>query len=49
MKTKWEAAKWNRRIWGVFDKDSRLFFHVGKGKRFCEKKAKELNDQLYPD
>ena len=48
MKAKWEAAKWDRRIWAVFDNVSRTFSYIGKGKRFCEKKAKELNE-LYPD
>ena len=45
---KWELAKWDRRIWGVYDKKSHTFSFVGKGKRFCEKKVKELNG-LYPD
>lgn len=46
MEQIYEAAKWDRRTWGVFDKTSRLFFYVGKGKRFCEKKARELNREL---
>jgi hypothetical protein len=41
-----EAAKWNRRIWAVLDKTSGTFSHIGKGKRFCEKKAEELNSEL---
>ena len=48
MKQNYEATKWNGRIWAVFDKVSRTFYFIGKGKRFCEKKAKELNE-LYPD
>jgi hypothetical protein len=30
--------------WAVFDTVSRTFNWIGRGKRFCEKKAKELND-----
>lgn len=41
-----EAAKWERRIWAVYDKSSRTFSYIGKGKRFCEKKARELNIAL---
>jgi len=47
MKKNWEVAK-SGRTWGVFDKTSRTFSFIGKGKRFCEKKAEELN-RLYPD
>ena len=41
-----EAAKYERRIWGVLDKTSGTFTHIGEGKRFCEKKAEELNRDL---
>jgi len=47
MKGNWEAARWNRRVWAVYDKTSRLFFFIGMGRRFCERKAEELN-RLYP-
>jgi len=43
-----EVAKWDRRVWGVYDNISCTFSFIGKGKRFCEKKAEELN-RLYPD
>jgi hypothetical protein len=48
MKMIYEAAKWDRRVWAVFDKVTRTFSYIGKGKSFCEKKAEELNI-LYPD
>jgi len=38
-----EAAKYGNK-WAVFDKVSRTFSFIGCGKRFCQKKAKELND-----
>jgi hypothetical protein len=41
-----EAAKWERKIWAVLDKSSGTFSDIGKGKRFCEKKALELNREL---
>ena len=43
---KWIAAKdrMNGNRWGVFCPTSRCFNFIGKGKRFCEKKAKELNE-----
>lgn len=46
MVSVFEAAKWNRRVWAVLDTSSGTFSHIGKGKRFCEKKAKELNRML---
>lgn len=39
----WEAAKYKGK-WAVFDTVSRTFNWIGRGKRFCERKAKELND-----
>lgn len=39
----WEAAKYKGK-WAVFDTVSRTFNWIGRGKRFCEKKANELND-----
>lgn len=38
-----EAAKYGNK-WAVFDKVSKTFSFIGCGKRFCQKKAKELND-----
>jgi len=38
-----EAAKYGNK-WAVFDTVSRTFSCIGYGKRFCEKKAKELNE-----
>lgn len=46
MKQEFELGKWDRRIWAVYAKTSRMFFFIGKGKRFCEKKVKELNAGL---
>lgn len=43
MKNDFEAAKYGR-YWAVYDKVSRTFDYIGMGKRFCEKKAKELNE-----
>lgn len=44
MNTIWEPAKYHNK-WAVFDRVSRLFFYVGKGKKFCTEKARELNKQ----
>lgn len=43
MKESFEAAKYGNK-WAVFDKVSKTFSSIGAGKRFCQKKAKELND-----
>lgn len=44
-KKEFEAAKCrtsgNR--WGVFSKTACCYVHIGGGKKFCEKKAEELN------
>ena len=45
MKGLFVAAKYENK-WAVFDKTSRTFSHIGKGKIFCEKKARELNNDL---
>ena len=42
--TDFEAAKYNGK-WAVFAKKSRTFHFIGKGKKFCEKKARELNEK----
>ena len=39
------AAKYENK-WAVLDRTSRTFSHIGKGKDFCEKKARELNNDL---
>lgn len=39
----WELAKY-RNKWAVYNRTSRTFSHIGKGKRFCQNKAKELNE-----
>ena len=44
MSNEFEAAKFDRRKWAVFAKTSRTFSHIGRGKKFCEKKVKELNE-----
>lgn len=46
METIWEPAKWHNK-WAVFDRVSRLFFYVGKGKKFCTEKARELNKEWW--
>lgn len=40
-----EAAKYQGK-WAVYDTDSRTFSHIGAGKKFCEKKATQLNNEL---
>lgn len=46
MNTIYEPAKYHNK-WAVFDRVSRLFFYVGKGKKFCTEKAEELNKEEY--
>ena len=46
METIWEPAKYHNK-WAVFDRVSRLFFYVGKGKKFCTEKARELNKEWW--
>lgn len=43
MSDNWELAKYGNK-WAVFDRVSRTFSHIGEGKRFCQNKAKELNE-----
>lgn len=43
MRDDFEAAKYGR-FWAVFDRVSRTFNHIGMGKKFCQKKAQELNE-----
>ena len=43
MKKMFEAAKYHGK-WAVYGIPSRTFTDIGKGKKFCEKKAKELNE-----
>lgn len=38
-----EIAKYNGK-WAVYSRQSRTFNFIGYGKRFCAKKAKELNN-----
>lgn len=45
MGTIYEAAKYQGK-WAVYDKVSRTFSHIGKGKKFCIAKAKELTEEL---
>jgi hypothetical protein len=45
MEKSFIAAKYENK-WSVFDKTSRTFSYIGKGKRFCEKKARQLNEDL---
>ena len=46
MKHYYELAKYGR-FWAVFDQETRCFDFIGAGKRFCEKKVKELNRFVY--
>ncbi len=39
-----EIAKYHKK-WAVFCKTSRTFSFIGKGKKFCESKVKELNQK----
>lgn len=32
--------------WAVFDRRSRTFSFIGKGKRFCQRKVMSLNNEL---
>ena len=43
MSTKFEVAKYNGK-WAVFDKVSRTYTYIGKGRKFCENKSSELNN-----
>lgn len=43
MQRVYEVAKYDRRVWSVFNKVTRTFSYIGKGKRYCEEKANELN------
>lgn len=40
----YEVAKYQNK-WSVFDRESRTFSFIGKGKKFCENKVKELNNK----
>lgn len=31
--------------WSVYDSNSRCYFYVGCGKKFCERKTQELNNK----
>ena len=42
MKRDFELAKYHNK-WAVFSKVTKTFDFIGKGKRFCENKVKELN------
>ena len=44
METIWEPAKYHGK-WSVFDRVSNTFSHIGKGKKFCTEKARELNKE----
>ena len=43
MSNQYQLAKYEGK-WCVFSVQSRTFDFIGKGKRFCENKVKELND-----
>lgn len=43
MRPVFELAKYKGR-WAVYGTGCRLFFFIGMGKKFCEKKVKELNE-----
>jgi len=45
MKT-YELAKYQGN-WAVYDKVSRTFSFIGKGKRFCMRKVESLNQYLH--
>lgn len=42
MDEPFELAKYENK-YAVYAKSARCFFFIGKGKRFCQKKVKELN------
>lgn len=42
MNDNWVATKFGGR-WAVFDKATASYTFIGKGRKFCELKAKELN------
>ncbi|SEA79770.1 hypothetical protein SAMN04487851_11463 [Prevotella sp. tc2-28] len=42
MEKSFETAKYHNK-WVVFDKVSRTFTDIGKGRKFCEKRVLELN------
>lgn len=41
----YELAKYQGK-WAVFDRLSRTFSFIGKGKRFCQRKVMSLNNKL---
>ena len=43
-KEHYEAAK-HGRVWAVYCESSRTYIFEGKGRKFCEQKAKELNEE----
>lgn len=43
MSNDFESAKYGR-FWAVYDRVSRTFSNIGMGKKFCQKKAQELNE-----
>ena len=44
-KEHYEAAKYGR-VWAVYCEPSRTYIFEGKGRKFCEQKAKELNEEV---
>ena len=43
-KDAFEVAKYHKK-WAIFANGSKTFHFIGKGKKFCEKKVKELNQK----
>ena len=41
----YQAIKYKGK-WSVFSFASNCYFYIGKGKRFCEKKAQEMNNEM---
>ena len=39
-------AKYDRRVWAVYCKKTCTFSDIGKGRRYCERKVKELNKAI---
>ena len=43
IKIDYELAKYKGK-WAVFDKTSRTYSFIGKGKKFCKRKVESLNE-----
>lgn len=45
MEINFEVAKYHNK-WAVYCKRSNTFSSIGKGKKYCEEKVRQLNNEL---